>query len=79
MGKSFEPWQEELLDTGYEDMHLVMQALREVEFDGCVIPDHIPGMLGGETGLGYSIAYMRALIQCVHNEARAGMIPMPRL
>ena len=64
-----DPWQETFMDDGYMDMHHVMRALREVEFDGCIIPDHIPGMLGGSgTGLAYSIAYMRALVQAVNNE-----------
>ena len=65
-----EPWVETLMDDGYMDMHRVMQALREVEFDGAIIPDHIPALLGGHrAGVAYSIAYMRALVQAVNNEA----------
>lgn len=65
-----EPWVETLIDNGYQDMYEVMKALREVKFDGCIIPDHIPAMLGGSrVGTAYSIAYMRALIQAVNNEA----------
>ena len=64
-----EPWSETLIDNGYQDMHEVMRALREVKFDGCIIPDHIPSMLGGHrVGVAYSIAYMRALVQAVNNE-----------
>jgi mannonate dehydratase len=64
-----EPWAETLIDNGYQDMHAVMRALREVKFDGCIIPDHIPAMLGGpRVGAAYSIAYMRALVQAVNNE-----------
>jgi len=64
-----EPWAETLIDNGYQDMHQVMRALREVKFDGCIIPDHIPAMLGGpRVGMAYSIAYMRALVQAVNNE-----------
>lgn len=64
-----EPWTETLIDNGYQDMYEVMKALREVDFDGCVIPDHIPQMLGGpRVGLAYSVAYMRALIQAVNAE-----------
>ena len=64
-----EPWQETFIDDGYQDMHRVMQALREVDYDGAVIPDHIPEMIGGGgVGLAYSISYMRALIQAVNNE-----------
>lgn len=68
-----EPWQETFIDDGYQDMHQVMRALREVEYDGAIIPDHIPQMLGGHrTGHAYSIAYMKALVQAVNNEFRAG-------
>jgi mannonate dehydratase len=64
-----EAWRETFIDDGYQDMHLVLRALREVAFDGCIIPDHIPQMLGGyRPGLAYSIAYMRALVQAVNNE-----------
>ena len=64
-----EPWVETLIDNGYQDMHQVMRVLREVQFDGCIIPDHIPAMLGGHrVGVAYSIAYMRALVQAVNNE-----------
>ncbi|MCB0062287.1 MAG: mannonate dehydratase [Caldilineaceae bacterium] len=64
-----EPWVETLIDNGYQDMYEVMKALREVKFDGCIIPDHIPNMLGGHrVGVAYSIAYMRALVQAVNNE-----------
>ena len=64
-----EPWVETLIDDGYQDMHAVMRALRDANFDGCIIPDHIPAMLGGpRVGTAYSIAYMRALVQAVNNE-----------
>ncbi len=32
------------MDDGYYDMYKVMKALVEVDFDGIVIPDHIPGV-----------------------------------
>lgn len=64
-----EPWRETFIDDGYQDMHQVMRALREVEYDGAIIPDHIPKMIGGSApGLAYSIAYMKALVQAVNNE-----------
>ena len=47
------------------DMHKIMETLEEVGFDGCAIPDHIPNMNTEGAGLGYSIAYMRALVQSV--------------
>ena len=65
-----EPWTETLIDDGYMDMHTVMKTLREVEFDGAIIPDHVPSLLGGNrAGTAYSIAYMRALLHAVNNEA----------
>ncbi len=54
---------ETFLDNGYMDMGQVMEALREVDFDGAVIADHVPGMVGGSrVQLAYSIGYMRALL-----------------
>jgi mannonate dehydratase len=35
---------ETLMDDGYYDMYKVMEALVEVNFDGIVIPDHVPGL-----------------------------------
>ena len=65
-----EPWTETLMDDGYQDMHVVMKALRKVGYDGAVIPDHIPNIIGGsKAGIAYSLAYMKALIQAVNNEA----------
>jgi len=40
-----------------------MKALAEVKFDGIVILDHSPGMVGGGyTQTAYGFAYMRALL-----------------
>jgi mannonate dehydratase len=55
---------EAFVDSGYMDMYQVMKALREVNFDGVVIADHVPGMIGGaRTATAYTVAYMRALIE----------------
>ena len=35
---------ETLMDDGYYDMYKVMEALADVDFDGIVIPDHIPAL-----------------------------------
>ncbi len=60
---------ETFMDNGYMDMYRVMRALREVNFDGAVIADHIPGMVGGgRVGTAYSIGYMRALIERANAE-----------
>jgi len=42
---------ETLMDDGYYDMYKVMEALVEINFDGLVIPDHVPelGIPPGET------------------------------
>ena len=52
-------FQETFLDNGYLDMYQVMRALRQVNFDGVVIPDHVPA--GGPANNGWTIGYMRAL------------------
>ena len=57
---------ETFIDNGYMDMSKVMKALRAADFDGVVIPDHIPQM-GSEPrnriALAYTIGYMKALVK----------------
>jgi mannonate dehydratase len=63
---------ETFIDNGYMDMYNVMKALKEVNFDGVVIPDHIPGMVGERrVGTAYSIGMMKALLQRANAEAKA--------
>ena len=38
---------ETFMDNGYYDMYKIMKALRDVNFDGIVILDHSPNMVGG--------------------------------
>ena len=58
--------------SGYMDMYKVMKALREVEFRGVAIPDHIPGMAGNHrVGTAFIIGYMKALLQRANEEAEA--------
>jgi len=60
---------ETFLDDGYMDMHLVMRALREVGFDGAIMSDHLPTMVGGTRAAeALAVGYMRALVQAVNNE-----------
>jgi len=60
---------ETFVDDGYMDMYKVMRALREVKFNGVMIPDHIPEMIGGgRAGTAYSIAYMKALLKRANEE-----------
>lgn len=58
---------ETFLDDGYMDMYQVMKSLREVGFNGTIVPDHIPEMAGDSgirrAGLAYCISYMRALLR----------------
>lgn len=55
---------ETFLDDGYYDMYKIVRALREVDFRGCIIADHVPGMVGGRyAAYAYAIAYMKALKQ----------------
>jgi len=53
---------EAFVDSGYMDMYKVMRALRQVNFDGAVIGDHFPEMVGGQrASVAYTFAYMKAL------------------
>jgi len=60
---------ETFMDDGYMEMYKVMKALREINFDGALIADHVPSMVGGyRVGLAYSIGYMRALLERANAE-----------
>jgi mannonate dehydratase len=60
---------ETFVDNGYTDMWKIMRTLREVEFDGCVIGDHFPTMVGGpRVSVAYTIGYMRALLSRANAE-----------
>jgi mannonate dehydratase len=62
---------ETFMDNGYMDMYLVMKALQEVHFQGAIIADHLPRFdAAPETGLAYSTAYMRALLERAEEEVR---------
>ena len=64
-------FQETFVDEGYLDMYQVMRALRQVRYDGVIIPDHIPGDAPGVNS-GYTIGYMRALRDRVNAEFGRG-------
>ena len=59
-------------DEGYLNMYKVMKALGEVNFNGIVVPDHIPicenSEAGPKTGEAYIFGYIRALMQAVETE-----------
>jgi mannonate dehydratase len=59
-------------DEGYMDMYQVMKALRQERFDGMMVPDHVPALVGDKginrAGTAYCIAYMRALLRRANEE-----------
>ena len=56
---------ETFLDDGYADMFKILKALKEVDFNGVIIADHIPGMIYPQTGTAFSIGYMKGLVERV--------------
>ena len=53
---------ETFMDNGYYDMSKIMDALVEVKYDGIVILDHTPQLVGGHYAeQAYGFAYMKAL------------------
>jgi mannonate dehydratase len=61
---------ETYMDAGYMNMFRVMRTLREVDYDGVVWSDHLPEMVGGRHAAeGYSVGYLRALVQAANTEA----------
>jgi mannonate dehydratase len=63
---------ETFMDNGYYDMSLIMKALVDVHFDGIVILDHTPTVVGGHyPEQAYGFAYMKALKNRAEAEAKA--------
>ncbi len=61
-----EGFTETYLDHGYMDMTRIVRALKDVGFDGAIISDHLPEMVGGHaTAEAFAIGYMKALVQAV--------------
>lgn len=57
---------ETFLDDGYADMYKILKALKEVDFDGVIIADHIPSMANGPSaGTAFSVGYMKGLVERV--------------
>ena len=64
---------ETYVDDGYTDMYKVLKALMEADFDGVIIPDHVPSMEGGaNVGMAYTIGYMKAMVVRASQEIAAG-------
>ena len=59
-------FEEVLLDDGDMNMLQVLRALDRAGFDGCLNPDHIPGLEGDggdvRQALAYSVGYIKALL-----------------
>lgn len=59
-------------EDGYMDMYAVMKALRQVRFNGSIVPDHVPELAGDNgmrrAGVAYCIAQMRALLRRANEE-----------
>ncbi|HEY1946319.1 MAG TPA: mannonate dehydratase [Bryobacteraceae bacterium] len=63
---------ETFMDNGYYDMYKIMKALRDVNFDGIVILDHTPKLVGDHYAeQSYGFAYMKALYNRANAEAKA--------
>ena len=63
---------ETFMDNGYYDMYKIMRALVDVKYDGIVILDHSPSLVGGGNAqTAYGFAYMRALLNRANAEAKA--------
>jgi mannonate dehydratase len=59
---------ETYMDAGYFDMFKIVQALHEVGFDGAIMSDHLPHMVGGARAAeAYGIAYMKAWVHAVQS------------
>jgi mannonate dehydratase len=59
-------------DDGYMDMYQVVKALRQVRFNGSMVPDHIPQLNGDDrfrrAGHAYCVSNMRALLRRANEE-----------
>jgi mannonate dehydratase len=61
---------ETFVDNGYTNMYTIMKALKKVNYDGVLFPDHVPRMsVGDQTEWAFSIGYIKALRDRVEAEA----------
>ena len=59
---------ETYMDDGYFDMYKIVRALHEVGFDGAIMSDHLPRMVGGvRAAEAYGIAYMKAWVHAAQS------------
>jgi mannonate dehydratase len=62
-------------DEGDMDMLKVMRVLKEVGYDGMIMPDHVPSIpgdpgnyMGGKVAFAFALGYVRALMKTVEEE-----------
>jgi len=61
---------ETFVDNGYTNMYKLMKALKKVNYDGVLFPDHVPRMsIGGQADWAFSVGYIKALRDRVEAEA----------
>ena len=64
-------FQEVYPDNGDMDFYQVVKALRDVGYDGMLMPDHIPQHPhegSGLQGFAFAYGYIKALLQAISNE-----------
>ena len=72
-------YQEVFVDEGDLDMIRVVHCLRDVGYDGVLIPDHTPEMsceAPWHAGMAYALGYMRAAMQAVDRLSPNGVMAM---
>jgi mannonate dehydratase len=65
-------FQETFPDNGDVNLIRALRVYKEVDYDGMIMPDHvpkIPGDEGGEQAFAYAFGYINALFQLVNQEA----------
>jgi len=58
-------------DDGDVDMPRALRAYREIGFDGMIMADHVPqivGDVGGHKAFAFCIGYIQALLQQLRSE-----------
>jgi mannonate dehydratase len=68
----FLKFEETFPDEGDVDMPRALRAYREVGYDGMVMPDHVPQILGdpqGQKAFAFCFGYIQALLQTLRAEA----------
>ena len=62
-------YEETFIDDGDLDMTEIVRILRDEDFDGVMVPDHVPDVHSAapwHAGMAYTIGYMRALVNNAH-------------